>query len=142
MVTIHPRVETTRPEKLWQPLHALHRSNSFLTEGCSREAHRPLQLRRTQVFPPNCMGKEGMIPCGLKERPSKAVSRVGDGDKTGLANGLPTHQRHHTGRGTLINHRTKNILGKIFHGVSHYYLKCNVVREMRFQVGHIKNDRS
>jgi hypothetical protein len=34
------------------------------------------------VFPPNCMGKEGMIPCGQKERPSKAVRRVGDGDKT------------------------------------------------------------
>ena len=35
------------------------------------------------VFPPNYMGKEGMIPCGLNERLSKAVSNVGDRDKMG-----------------------------------------------------------
>jgi hypothetical protein len=35
------------------------------------------------VFPPNCTGKEGMMPCGRNERPSKEVRRVGDGDKTG-----------------------------------------------------------
>jgi hypothetical protein len=29
------------------------------------------------------MGKEGMIPCGQNEQPSKAVRRVGDGDKKG-----------------------------------------------------------
>jgi hypothetical protein len=28
------------------------------------------------------MAKEGMIPCGLNEQPSKAVRRVGEGDKT------------------------------------------------------------
>jgi hypothetical protein len=30
------------------------------------------------------MKKEGMIPCGMKERPLKALRRVGEGDKTGL----------------------------------------------------------
>jgi hypothetical protein len=29
------------------------------------------------------MAKEGMIPCGLNERPLKVVIRVGDGEKMG-----------------------------------------------------------
>jgi hypothetical protein len=36
----------------------------------------------THGRPPNCMGKEGMIPCGQNKRSSKSVRRVGDGDKT------------------------------------------------------------
>jgi hypothetical protein len=36
------------------------------------------------VFPPNCAGKEGMIPCGIKERLSKAIRRVGEGEKIGF----------------------------------------------------------
>jgi hypothetical protein len=29
------------------------------------------------VFPPSCIVKEGMMPCGRNERPSKEVKRVG-----------------------------------------------------------------
>jgi hypothetical protein len=35
------------------------------------------------VFPPKYMGKEGIIPCGQNEQLSKAIRRVGDGDKMG-----------------------------------------------------------
>jgi hypothetical protein len=35
------------------------------------------------VFPPNYMGKEGIMPCGQNEQLSKEVRRVGDGDKAG-----------------------------------------------------------
>jgi hypothetical protein len=40
------------------------------------------------VFPPNCTGKEGMMPCGRNKQSSKVVRRVGDGDKMGWPMGF------------------------------------------------------
>jgi hypothetical protein len=35
------------------------------------------------VFPSNYIGKEGIMPCGLKEQSSNTVNKVDDGDNSG-----------------------------------------------------------
>jgi hypothetical protein len=56
-----PRAKSIRPEKQWQPPHALRKSNSVLTKDCSREVHRLLQPRRTQFYPLTARGKKELF---------------------------------------------------------------------------------